>query len=136
MAATSSARPAPPTSLPPTSTAARLDTPPLALIVMRTADGDVRATAAPTSWALLVEPDLGQILLQVVARRQVPALDRRRGGDDAVPPQEGHSIRLRQSMALELAHHCGALARIRRYRLADIEPVKEAIGRAGMVAGR
>src|SRR5262245_5753974 len=44
--------------------------------------------------SLLVEPDAGQILVDVVARRDLPALEVRAMGDDAVPPQRDEVVRL------------------------------------------
>src|SRR6058998_2601217 len=43
---------------------------------------------------LLVEPDSGQILIEVMARGYLPALDVRAVGDDPVPPQRDEIVRL------------------------------------------
>ena len=63
---------------------------------------------------LVFEPDIGQILADEMARRDVPALEPRRGRDDAVPPQERNRIGLGQRVALEIAHDLGALPRVGR----------------------
>src|SRR5713226_8951415 len=153
MAAMSPARPAPPTSPPSTSArpveksaaasrscAASATQPSSSLNPSSLNPSSLNPSSLnPSSlnrFHLLLEPDLGQILLEVMAGREVPALDRGRGGDDAVPPQEGHGISLGERVALELPHHLGAPARIGGHRLPDIEPVEEAVGRAGVIAGR
>ena len=56
-----------------------------------------------------IEPDIGQILADEVARRDAPALQPRRGHDDAVPPQQRNRVGLGQSVPLEIADDLGAL---------------------------
>src|SRR5215469_3736418 len=82
-----------------------------------------------------VDPDVDEILLEVVARRQGPALYRARIDDDAVPPQEGHGVRLAECAAFEFADDLDALARVRRHSLADIKGIEKAVGRMRVVHG-
>src|SRR5258708_5793635 len=51
----------------------------------------------------LLEPDIGEVLADVLARRDVPAFEFRRGDDQAVPPQERHRGSLAHRMPLEIA---------------------------------
>jgi hypothetical protein len=64
--------------------------------------GTVKVRAETAIGFLAFEPNLGQVLPDEVARRDAPPLELGRCSDDAVPPQERHRIRLRQSMPLEI----------------------------------
>src|SRR6267143_1395544 len=77
------------------------------------------AAADPLSLAsslrarLLVKPDRPEILIEEMARTDLPALDIGSVGHDPVPPQGHDLVRLVvQRMLLELAHQLALLCRI------------------------
>src|SRR5215468_9603793 len=62
---------------------------------------------------LLVEPDRAEILVQVMARADLPALDIGSVRHDPVPPQQKHSVRLViKHVFLKFAHHRALSCRI------------------------
>src|SRR5215472_15018142 len=73
---------------------------------------------------LLVEPDRRQILIQVMARADLPALHIGPGGDDPIPPQHRELVRLGiDHMLLEFTHQNTLLGGIRlvQHRLIQID---------------
>src|SRR6266446_6431512 len=63
--------------------------------------------------SLFVEPHGGQVLIEVVARADLPALDVRPMGDDPVPPQHRKLVRFTvDHVLLELAHQGALLGRV------------------------
>src|SRR5207249_4056791 len=62
---------------------------------------------------LFIEPHRGEILVQVMARADLPAFDIRPVRDDAVPPRQHDLVRLGvEHVFLELAHRRPLLCRI------------------------
>src|SRR5262249_36481373 len=63
--------------------------------------------------SLLVEPHVGQVLIDVVARADLPALHIRSRGDDAIPPPRHPHVYLGvENVFFELADHRSLLGRI------------------------
>src|SRR5271169_7263291 len=63
------------------------------------------ASAPAAPFRLPVQPDRCQVLIQVMARADLPALDVRPIGDDPVPPQHRKLVRFAvDHVLLELAH--------------------------------
>src|SRR5262245_8952802 len=87
------------------------------------------------SRALLIEPDGGEILPEVVARRHVPALDLLVVYDDTLPPQDRHIISLDKRVALHLPDDLGALSRIDGAALFGVHIIDFGVGVARVAAG-
>ena len=68
-----------------------------------------------------------------MARGDAPALQRRRGRDNPIPPQERNRIGLGQSVALEIAHDFCPLPLVTGDRLPDEKRVKKPVSRPGIV---
>src|SRR3984893_81831 len=77
------------------------------------ADADPLSLASSLRARLLVKPDRPEILIEEMARTDLPALDIGTVGHDPVPPQ-GHDLvpLVVQRMLLELAHQLALLCRI------------------------
>ena len=84
----------------------------------------------------LVEPDVLQILVQVMARRHVPALDLLPVDDDAMPPDGREGVGFVEGMLLELAQQRITLLRIERALLLFVQVVELAVGIAAVVDAR
>ena len=82
----------------------------------------------PLRPCLRVEPDFGQVLPDVVAGRDVPALHLLVVDDDAVPPDRRDDLGLIQQLALEVAQQRNALGTVELSRLLVVQLVKLAIG--------
>src|SRR5215831_4660881 len=86
-------------------------------IGFRRCDGIVRADA--TSF---IEPDCRQVLVEEMARTDLPAFDIGAVGDDSVPPQGHDFVRLLvEHVLLKLPHQCALLCRIGLMQHALIE---------------
>src|SRR5215471_16668210 len=86
-------------------------------IGFRRCDGIVRAEA--TSF---IEPDCRQVLVEEMARTDLPAFDIGAVGDDSVPPQGHNFVRLLvEHVLLKLPHQCALLCRIGLMQHALIE---------------
>src|SRR5690242_11071703 len=69
---------------------------------------------APLSAGSFVEPDAGEILVEIVARHDLPALQLLVVGDDAPVPDDRRDEGLVQQLRFELAHQLGALRLVGR----------------------
>src|SRR4029077_10634833 len=90
----------------------------------------------PNARGSLVDPDIGEVLADEVAGGDAPALQLRRGRDDAVPPQKRNRVGAGPRMPLEGAHDPGPLARVGGHRLGDVKRVEKTVGRAGEIDRR
>jgi hypothetical protein len=57
-----------------------------------------------------IQPDIGQVLADVLVGGHVPAFDIGRSGQDTVVPEDRHPVRLGQRVAFEFANKTRALA--------------------------
>src|SRR5918996_6640192 len=81
-----------------------------------------RCTGRPGR-ALLGEPDVPQVLAQVVAGRHVPAFHLRPVWDDTLPPDRRHLVGLFEHEPLELAHQAAPLVVVRGPALLEVQVV-------------
>src|SRR5262245_4003048 len=93
-----------------------------------------RQGLTPGDGRLLREPNRVQLVVQVVARRDLPALDLRAVRYDPVPLERHDVVHfLVKETLLELPDECLPLVWVRRARLLFVEVVEDAIGVAPVV---